>query len=201
LQTNEVMTIQSNDNDDDKDNVDDNDKMDLVLNSDFDASLLEDCWASNAPGKQDSKGSSSSSSGGENAMSQSPRSNHSGGGGGVSWDSHGATEFARLPNFPTEADEKSRGNTPVPPVGMDSNASAPNMNVHLNHPWQVIQQKGQQLHSSTPSPMPQSEGTSGMTNNNEARTVQPVSVSTNASVTSTITKDGNSTARGISYPN
>jgi len=143
--------------------MDEAEKMDLVLNSDFDASLL-DCWDSNATGKNDTKES------GDTSMSHSPRSNHSTGG-GVSWDSNSG--FARLPPFATDVDGKSGDGVVAPAAAVVALGNNQATAAASNHQWQMIHQKTQQMQHTAQSP-----------NSNDARKTSPIPVSTATSVTS-----------------
>lgn len=156
--------------------MDETDKMDLVLNSDFDASLL-DCWDSNTTGKNETKPGGNLNQ----PTSHSPCSSNSTGG-VVNWDGTASPGFARLPSFPTEADGKSRDNNSASAAGLGSNAAP----ASVSQQWHAMQQKAQQMQVAAPSPMPPNDVT---VINNKARKSPPVPVSTATSVTSAINKD------------
>lgn len=156
--------------------MDEAEKMDLVLNSDFDASLL-DCWDSNATGKNNTKGS------GDTSTSRSPPSNHSTGG-GVSWSSNSG--FDRLPPFAADVDVKSSDSVAPTAAALaigNNQATAANS----NQQWQMMQQKAQHAQQTEQSP-----------NTNGARKAPPIPVLTAASATS---KEGTHPQNKVSTQN
>lgn len=161
--------------------MDEADKMDLVLNSDFDASLL-DCWDSNATGKNSTKGS------GDTSASRSPPSNHSTGA-GVSWNS--SSGFNRLPHF-ADVDVKSSDSVGASPatalsIGNSQTTAATTNHATTNQQWQLIQQKTQQVQQTAQSP-----------NTSSARKTSPIPVSMVASISS---KEGTQPQNKLSTQN
>lgn len=171
--------------------MDDHDKMDISLNTDFDASLLT-CWDSHSNTNASSRNHSQKNGGSKASSSPSPAPNHASR--RDSWDSNG---YAQLPSFTME-EEVQKFALPGTTGNTDSDVNEDNDNPKNENStdlhWQENQQRHllaaeaaglvQPVHQHMPSVSNNANSYNDIINTDNGNNRSPIPVSTGTSVAS-----------------